>query len=364
LQTAQHVSRRGTPSIDGRLSAAYDFDLPIELIAQEPAERRDASRLLVLSREGTAHRTFADVGEFLRPGDLLVLNETRVIPARLHGIRSHGGGHVELFVLHPADSLHYRADATRWICLARPARRVGGGQRILFGVHGHADVVRSLEDGMREIEFTLATPFERFLEQVGTVPLPPYVHNESEAARRGYQTVFARVPGSVAAPTASLHFTTDLLESLAGHGVERVAISLEVGLGTFRPISAERIEEHVMHPEAFAVTHEAAEKIERARSQGRRVVAAGTTVVRALEELLVTHGRVVAGEHVAKVFISPGFTFRAVDAMITNFHLPRSSLLVLVSAFAGRERILAAYAEAIARRYRFFSFGDAMFITK
>ena len=201
-------------------------------------------------------------------------------------------------------------------------------------------------------------------ERAGTVPLPPYVRAETEGARRGYQTVFARVPGSVAAPTAALHFTADLLENLARRGVELARISLEVGLGTFRPVSTERIDEHVMHAEAFAVSPEAAAAIERARFEGRRIVAAGTTVVRALESSMQTYGRIAPGDHIAELFISPGFTFRAVDAMITNFHLPRSSLLVLVSAFAGRERILAAYAEAVAHRYRFFSFGDAMFITK
>jgi S-adenosylmethionine:tRNA ribosyltransferase-isomerase len=363
LQTAGHLSRRRAPAIDGRLSAAYDFELPDELIAHAPASRRDASRLLVLAGDEIAHRTFADVGDYLHAGDVLVLNETRVIAARLAGTRSRSGGSAEIFLLHPADALRYRPEATRWIALARPARRIQAGERIDFATFGHATVVRALEGGMREIELTLRLPFEDFLERAGTIPLPPYVRNETAAARLRYQTVFARVPGSVAAPTAALHFTPELLESLARRGVELVHISLQIGLGTFRPISTERIDEHVMHAEAFTIPARAGAALERARSQRRRVVAAGTTVVRALEQVLLTYGRIVAGEHVATLFITPGFEFRAVDAMITNFHLPRSSLLVLVSAFAGRERILAAYEQAVERRYRFFSFGDAMFVT-
>jgi S-adenosylmethionine:tRNA ribosyltransferase-isomerase len=357
------LSRRRAQALDGRLSAAYDFDLPDELIAQEPASRRDASRLLVLAAEGTAHRSFADIGDYLHAGDVLVLNETRVIAARLHGTRSPSGGGVELLLLHPADSLRYSPKARRWISLVRPARRIHPEERIDFGSLGYATVLRSLEGGVREIELSLRLPFEAFLERAGTTPLPPYVHRDSAATRRRYQTVFARVPGSVAAPTASLHFTPALLDELARRGIELVRLSLEVGLGTFRPICAERIDDHVMHAEAFAIPAATATAIERARSQGRRIVAAGTTVVRALESSMQTYGRIAPGEQVAELFITPGFRFRAVEAMITNFHLPRSSLLVLVSAFAGRERILAAYTEAVARRYRFFSFGDCMFIT-
>lgn len=306
---------------------------------------------------------FADLPRYLRAGDLLVLNETRVIAARLRGRRVPTGGRVELLLLHPVRSHRYRADATRWISLVKPARRLRAGARIDFDDDSTATVVRALDDGTREIEFRLREPLETFLMRAGSLPLPPYIRNESDEARVRYQTVFARVPGSVAAPTASLHFTPTLLERLASDGIEIVRIVLDVGLGTFRPISAERIDDHAMHPEAYAIPLEAAEAIERARAQGRRVVAAGTTVVRALEGSAAVNGRVVAGEGLTDIFISPGFRFRAVDALITNFHLPRSSLLVLVSAFAGRERILQAYAAAIERRYRFFSFGDAMFLS-
>jgi S-adenosylmethionine:tRNA ribosyltransferase-isomerase len=229
---------------------------------------------------------------------------------------------------------------------------------------GTATVTAELEDGMREIEFALDLPFEKFLSQAGRLPLPPYIHNDSDDAQVRYQTVFARVPGSVAAPTASLHFTPQVLAAIEARGVEIVRLNLDVGLGTFRPISAEHVEEHRMHSETFDIPAATVSAIERAKAEGRRVVAAGTTVVRALEGSIRTHGRLVAGEDATDIFIQPGFTFQIVDAMITNFHLPQSSLLVLVSAFAGRERILRAYREAIERRYRFFSFGDAMFIER
>lgn len=323
---------------------------------------RDASRLLVLGREGIVHRSFTDIGEYVRPGDVLVLNETRVIAARLIGRRKGSGGGAELLLLHPAGSLKYQSNAGRWLALARPARRLRVGEAIVFPPFGHATVIGAFDEGMREVEFALNVPFETFLERAGRLPLPPYVHTDSDFAQRRYQTVFARTPGSVAAPTASLHFTVELLERLQQRGVELARISLDVGLGTFRPISAAHIDKHAMHAEAYSVSSDAADAIERARSAGRRIIAAGTTVVRALESCLQAHGRIVAGEGVAELFVTPGFRFEAIDAMITNFHLPRSSLLVLVSAFAGRERTLAAYREAIVQRYRFFSFGDAMFI--
>jgi len=310
------------------------------------------------------HRVFSDLSAYVRAGDVLVLNETRVIAARLFGKRASSGGRVELLLLHPSDSLRYRSDATRWIALARPARRLRAGERISFEPLGEAVVVNEGAEGMREVEFALTLGFEEFLAQAGRLPLPPYVHNDSDDAQRRYQTVFARVPGSVAAPTASLHFTPELLARLENEGVEIVRITLDVGLGTFRPIVTEQLREHAMHRETYAISPEAGATIETARAQGRRIVAAGTTVVRALEGNIRTHGRIVPGEHATDLFIAPGFEFGVVGAMITNFHLPRSSLLVLVSAFAGRERILQAYAEAIALRYRFFSFGDAMFVAR
>ncbi|MEO6834826.1 MAG: tRNA preQ1(34) S-adenosylmethionine ribosyltransferase-isomerase QueA, partial [Candidatus Tumulicola sp.] len=311
-----------------------------------------------------ADAAFRDLPDYLQAGDLLVLNETRVIAARLFGERAPSGGRVELLLLHPAQFARYRADATRWVALARPARRLRAGARIAFGPHGTATVTRVLDAGAREVEFALSVPFETFLARAGRLPLPPYVHTDSDEAQRRYQTVFARVPGSVAAPTASLHFTPELLERIPEKGVEIARITLDVGLGTFRPIAADRIDDHLMHAETYAIPAAAASAIERALAQRRRIVAAGTTVVRALEGNVQANGRIVAGEGCTDMFITPGFTFRVVDAMITNFHLPQSSLLVLVSAFAGRERMLRAYAAAVDRGYRFFSFGDAMFLTR
>jgi S-adenosylmethionine:tRNA ribosyltransferase-isomerase len=349
---------------DDRRSDAYRFDLPAELIAQQPAPVRDASRLMVVAGDAFQDATFADLPRYLRDGDLLVLNETRVIAARLFGRRIPSGGRIELLLLHPADSERYRVDALAWVALARPARRLRAGDRIGFGNDAEATIVRELVDGAREVAFDLRVPFETFLTRAGRLPLPPYIHNDSDDAQARYQTVFARVPGSVAAPTASLHFTPALLERIAGSGVEIVRIALDVGLGTFRPIAAERIDDHAMHAESYTISPSAAAAIERARTQGRRIVAAGTTVVRALEGNAATHGSVTAEEGRTDIFITPGFRFRIVDAMITNFHLPQSSLLVLVSAFAGRERMLRAYAAAVERRYRFFSFGDAMLISR
>jgi S-adenosylmethionine:tRNA ribosyltransferase-isomerase len=271
-------------------------------------------------------------------------------------------------LLHPARTARYDPSARRWIALAKPARRLRAGSQVALRdadrSYGSATVIAELADGMREIEFALDLPLEEFLERAGRLPLPPYIHNESAEAQTRYQTVFARIPGSVAAPTASLHFTPEVLAAIEARGVEIVRLTLDVGLGTFRPIVAMRVEEHRMHAESYAIPEATAAAVERARAEGRRIVAAGTTVVRALEGSIQKHGRVVQGEDATEIFIQPGFAFRAVDAMITNFHLPQSSLLVLVSAFAGRERIMRAYAEAIERRYRFFSFGDAMFIAR
>lgn len=338
--------------------------MPPELIAQSPAARRDGSRLMVLDADATAHREFADLPEVLRPGDVLVLNETRVIRARLLGRRLPGGGRAELLLLHPADSLRYDARALAWIALARPARRLRAGERVAFGDFGEATVRREMDEGLREIELSLGVPFEEFLERAGRMPLPPYIRNDSAEAQARYQTVFAREPGSVAAPTASLHFTPELLGDVERAGIEIVRISLDVGLGTFRPVTVETVAEHAMHAEAYLIDPRAAEALERARRERRRVVAAGTTVVRALEGNVRDNGRVEPGRHVTDLFITPGFGFNIVDAMITNFHLPRSTLLMLVSAFGGFERIRSAYAEAIERRYRFYSFGDAMFVVR
>jgi S-adenosylmethionine:tRNA ribosyltransferase-isomerase len=354
-------------SIDRYTCSDFEYELPAELIAQEPAARRDASRLLVLDGDEVLHRVFTNLPSFLHRGDVLVLNETRVIPARLIGRRASGNANaapVELLLLHPAESLQYDATARRWIALARPARRLRVGERVTFGTLGEAMVQQELDEGMREIELRLQLPFEEFLQAAGRMPLPPYIHNDSQDAQERYQTVFARVAGSVAAPTASLHFTPELLSAIERRGVEIVRITLDVGLGTFRPVSVESIDQHVMHAEAYAIEAACARVLEGARRQRRRIVAAGTTVVRALEGNVRTFGGIRAGRHTTDLFITPGFRFEIVDALITNFHLPRSTLLMLVSAFAGVERIRAAYAEAIERRYRFYSFGDAMLIAR
>ncbi len=306
---------------------------------------------------------FYDLPRYLHAGDLLVLNETRVIAARLIGKRLPTGGRAELLLLHPAGSERYRSGALRWIALARPARRLREGARIAFD-GGVATVLNVLDEGAREVAFEIDVPFESFLERAGRLPLPPYVLLDSEEGQRGYQTVFARVPGSVAAPTASLHFTPELLARIQDGGVEIARIVLDVGLGTFRPMTARRVEDHRMHAEPYCIPAAAAAAIDRARREARRIVAAGTTVVRALEGNVQTHGKIVEGSWRTDLFIAPGFEFRVVDAAITNFHLPRSTLLVLVSAFAGREHIRRAYADGVERRYRFFSFGDAMLLER
>jgi len=310
------------------------------------------------------HRTFRDLPEILRPGDLLVLNETRVIAARLFGTRG-TGSKAEVLLLRPSDRARYDPSSTHWLALVRPGRKLREGATIAFGDLGTATVTAVHDDdGVRELAFDLAVPFETLLDRAGRLPLPPYIHNDTQDAQDRYQTVFARTPGSVAAPTASLHFTRGLFERLAARGVETVRLVLDVGLGTFRPMQTERVDEHVMHAESYLLPEPTVAAIERAKEEGRRVIAVGTTVARALEGAIQKHGRLVPGSDETDIFISPGFAFRAVDAMITNFHLPHSTLLVLLSALAGRTRILAAYGEAVAAEYRFFSFGDAMFVER
>jgi S-adenosylmethionine:tRNA ribosyltransferase-isomerase len=318
----------------------------------------------VLDENAMRHLLFQDLPTLLRDGDVLVVNETRVIAARLFGQRTRGSASVELLLLHPAGSQRYDSEARTWLALARPARRLREGDRVTFGEFGEATVTKVLPDGVREVAFSLPASLEAFLERAGKMPLPPYIRNETAAAAQRYQTVFARVPGSVAAPTASLHFTPELLVEIEKAGIEIVRLSLDVGLGTFRPVTAQRLDEHVMHAEAYAIDASAADAIDRARHRRRRIVAVGTTVVRALEGNFQRHSCIKAGEYITDIFIRPGFRFQIVEAMVTNFHLPRSTLLALVSAFAGRERVLEAYREAIARGYRFYSFGDAMFVTR
>ena len=307
------------------------------------------------------HRVFRELPQFLRSGDVLVLNETRVIAARVFGTRP-SGGRVELLLLRPTHHGRYDPQATRWQTLAKPGRRLREGQRVLFSDLGEATVTGVHQDGVRDVEFSLTVPFETFLQKAGRLALPPYIDNDSPEAQERYQTIFAREPGSVAAPTASLHFTQRVLDEITAKGVEIVKLVLDVGLGTFRPMQGERLDQHVMHGESFSIPQATIDTIERGKDQGRRIIASGTTVMRALEGSVREHGRLQSGEDETDIFITPGFEFRVVDAMITNFHLPQSTLLVLVCAFAGPQVIFKAYREAIAREYRFFSFGDAMFI--
>ncbi len=330
----------------------FDFALPDERIAQEAAPR-GASRLLVLDALGAArHRSIGDLVELLRPGDLLVVNDTRVIPARLFAERAGSGGAIELLLVE-------RRSERLWDCLVRPGRRARPGTELRLGDSLTARVVAIGEDGRRAIEFS--APVEPHLEALGHVPLPPYIDRPDRAEdRERYQTVYAANPGAIAAPTAGLHFSNELLARLAARGVERVAVTLHVGIGTFKPVTAELVHEHRMDEESYMVPPSTARAIAAARDEGRRIVAVGTTVVRTLESAAAASGEVPAGAGATRLFIVPGYRFRVVDLLLTNFHLPRSTLLMLVAAFAGRERVLAAYAEAIDAGYRFFSYGDAM----
>jgi S-adenosylmethionine:tRNA ribosyltransferase-isomerase len=356
--------------VDERLTTAYDYELPASLIAQTPAASRDASRLMVVRGDALEDRVFSELPDLLHPGDVLVLNETRVIPARLQAVRQ-TGGRVEVLLCEPKHMQREtpaieRSASHRWLALLRPSKRIREGERLRFLAGedelGFAIVGERVEEGMRAIELHLSLPHDAFLQRAGRLPLPPYIHNESDEAQRRYQTVFARIPGSIAAPTAALHFTPELLDAVQNRGIEIAKIALHVGIGTFAPVRTELVDDHRMHSERYRVPQNAADCIGRAQKEGRRIVAVGTTVVRALEGCVAERGALQPGEGSTSLFITPGFQFRAVDAMITNFHLPRSTLLMLVSAFAGRDRILRAYRAAIERRYRFFSFGDAMLL--
>ena len=339
----------------------FDYYLPEGLIAQKPVQQRDSSRLLVPYRDPglVEHRFFTGLIDYLNPGDCLVFNDTRVIPARLLGYKEGSGGDCELLLLTPLGD-------DRWDALVRPARRIKAGQRMVFETrHGRpalmAEVVASFAGGKRVVQLEYDGDFDTVLSKVGHVPLPPYIKSGIDDPER-YQTVYARERGSVAAPTAGLHFTPRLLESLASHGVEQVFLSLHIGIGTFRPVREERIEQHQMHIERYHLPNRAAEVINGCRSQGGRVIAVGTTVIRTLETRARDDGFVEPGQGETDIFIYPGYRFRAVDGLVTNFHLPKSTLLMLVSAFAGRERVLQAYRDAVSKSYRFFSFGDGMLI--
>jgi S-adenosylmethionine:tRNA ribosyltransferase-isomerase len=349
--------------LDPRTVAAYDYELPGELIAREPAPVRDASRLLVVRADGELeHRTFADFPTLLRAGDVLVLNETRVVRARLRA-RREGGGEVELLLLRPLGQAAYDPAAREWLALVRPGRKVRSGARLQVGTAG-ASVVDVLADGPRVLRFDPGVDVGALLETQGELPLPPYVGPGDAARAERYQTIFARVPGSVAAPTASLHFTPQILDALRARGVILAPLVLDVGIGTFRPMGGQSIDEHVMHAERYAIPAETARAVAAAKRDGRRVVAAGTTVLRALEGAALDAGVPAAGDGETSLFVTPGFPFRVVDVLLTNFHLPRSTLLVLVAAFAGYTRVRAAYRAAIDARYRFFSFGDAMLLER
>jgi S-adenosylmethionine:tRNA ribosyltransferase-isomerase len=338
-------------------TADFDFHLPPDRIAQTPAERRDASRLLVVDRSSgeLRHRVFADLAEMIPVGDALVLNETRVFPARLVG-RKPTGAAAEVFLLHPE-----AGEETLWRALVRPGGKLKPGRTVEIGPELTVEIVDSTGKGDRIVRLVTPLPLAEALDRYGEVPLPPYVERHAtEADRERYQTVFARERGSVAAPTAGLHFTPELLAALEAKGVRIIRLVLHVGLGTFRPVEAEDPAEHRMHSEWFRVPPEAAEALNATRAAGGKVWAVGTTVTRTLESVAGDGGTIHPGEGWTDIFIRPGFRFKVVDRLITNFHLPRSTLLMLVSAFGGYELVMRAYHEAIEQGYRFYSYGDAM----
>ena len=336
----------------------FYFDLPQELIAQDPLEDRSSSRLLCLDKNTgkTTHKIFRDVITFLKPGDCLVLNNTKVIPARLLGEREGTGAHVEVLLLK-------RKEKDVWETLVRPGKKCKPGTRLVFG-NGllRAEVLDTVEEGNRLIQFSYEGIFEEVLDQLGEMPLPPYITHKLQDKNR-YKTVYAKYDGSAAAPTAGLHFTRELLAEIEAKQVHIAYVTLHVGLGTFRPVKVENVLEHHMHSEYYHVSKEAADIINDTRRNGGRVISVGTTSTRTLESVAQDDGTIVPGSGNTEIFIYPGYKFKAIDCLITNFHLPESTLLMLVSALAGKDHILAAYEEAVKERYRFFSFGDAMFIS-
>lgn len=335
----------------------FDYSLPEELIAQRPIDKRDESRLLVYNKaDGSIeHRVFKDIAEYLHEGDCLVLNDTKVIPARLLGKKEDTGGSMEFVLLG-------RQNDDVWRVLVRPGRRAQIGTRFVFA-DGllRAEVLDKTEEGGRLVRFFYDGVFEEVLDKAGIMPLPPYIHEELKDRDR-YQTVYARHSGSAAAPTAGLHFTPELLQKITRSGVKVAKVTLHVGIGTFRPVKTENLEDHIMHEEVYNVDASAADIINRTKEAGGRVIAVGTTSLRTIESIADTRGYIKPCTGSTDIFIYPGYKFKVTDALITNFHLPKSTLLMLVSALAGREEILRIYSEAIEKRYRFFSFGDAMFI--
>ncbi len=338
----------------------FDFELPEELIAQTPLEDRETSRMMVLDPESKriSHMHFSDIKDYLNPGDCLVLNDTRVLPARLFGVKKETGAQIELLLLK-------QTEGDTWECLVKPSKRVKKGTILEFG-GGELTAVceETMEEGRQLLTFHYSGVFYEVLDRLGKMPLPPYIKESLEDQER-YQTVFSKHRGSAAAPTAGLHFTEGLLRRLKEKGIKTTFITLHVGLGTFRPVKVDKLEEHTMHAEYYQMSEDSAETINQTKKTGGRVVAVGTTVIRTLETIAGKYnGTMKASSGWTDIFIYPGFHYKAVDAMITNFHLPKSTLIMLVSAFAGNEFTLSAYKEAVKERYRFFSFGDAMFITK
>lgn len=335
----------------------FYYDLPPELIAQHPLKDRAGSRLLVLDKETgkIEHKNFRNIIEYLNPGDCLVMNNTRVIPARLYGVKEDTGGKIEFLLL-------MRIDLNTWNVILKPGKRARTGARFVFG-DGllKAEVIEVRPDGNRIVRFEYDGVWEELLDKLGEMPLPPYIKEKLEDKER-YQTVYSKIEGSAAAPTAGLHFTNELLEDIKDKGVKTAYLTLHVGLGTFRPVSVENVEEHVMHTEHYEVSQEAADIINETRKSGGRIIAVGTTSVRTLETVAEDNGTMKAEIGDTSIFIYPGYKFKVTDSIITNFHLPESTLLMLVSAFAGKENIFEAYEQAVKEKYRFFSFGDAMLL--
>ncbi|MGN1384359.1 MAG: tRNA preQ1(34) S-adenosylmethionine ribosyltransferase-isomerase QueA [Clostridia bacterium] len=335
----------------------FNYDLPQELIAQVPIKNRDESRLMVLDRKSKTidHKIFKDILDYLKPGDCLVRNNTKVIPARLYGIKEETGINVEFLLLN-------RIEGDYWEVMVKPGRRLKKGTNVIFG-NGllKAEILDIMEGGNRKVKFIYEGIFNEILDQIGLMPLPPYIHEKLQDKDR-YQTVYAKYEGSAAAPTAGLHFTDELLEKIKQKGVEIANVTLHVGIGTFRPVKEENVEEHKMHTEHFYIKDEDVEKINKAKRTGHRIIAVGTTSCRVLESIADENGYVKQIETDTGIFIYPGYKFKCIDGLITNFHLPESTLIMLVSALAGKEFVMKAYEEAVREKYRFFSFGDAMFI--
>ena len=335
----------------------FNYDLPQELIAQVPIKNRDESRLMVLDRKSKTidHKIFKDILDYLKPGDCLVRNNTKVIPARLYGIKEETGINVEFLLLN-------RIEGDYWEVMVKPGRRLKKGTNVIFG-NGllKAEILDIMEGGNRKVKFIYEGIFNEILDQIGLMPLPPYIHQKLQDKDR-YQTVYAKYEGSAAAPTAGLHFTDELLEKIKQKGVEIANVTLHVGIGTFRPVKEENVEEHKMHTEHFYIKDEDVEKINKAKRTGHRIIAVGTTSCRVLESIADENGYVKQIETDTGIFIYPGYKFKCIDGLITNFHLPESTLIMLVSALAGKEFVMKAYEEAVREKYRFFSFSDAMFI--